>query len=265
MANICPVCNYDGLNHQPYSANGDGSYEICPCCGFQLGYDDYHDKNEGYKRWLKKWINGGYKWYSRVTRPPEGWNPINQLGYKHIMECLFGEYKSSMDFTSEEVIQYLVTPLKRHDKLNIKVVYEGTDNLSLENVPDYLRKHSNLSEIIKNNDSIRQEMGEGKKISYINLDGTEGDFNIAFYGHMVAIYMLNEELMFIDDQSRKMQTTSETYGNIVYEGEFGSMSQKEILELIYQFITILEGSKKITVKEVWEKTEEYNIQNVNMR
>ena len=43
--NICPVCNYDGLFDPPYDENGYGSYEICPCCGFQFGLDDYPDNN----------------------------------------------------------------------------------------------------------------------------------------------------------------------------------------------------------------------------
>ena len=51
MINVCPVCNYNGLYHPPYNQDGDGSYEICPCCGFQLGYDDFPDKEECYKRW----------------------------------------------------------------------------------------------------------------------------------------------------------------------------------------------------------------------
>ena len=37
--NTCPVCNYDGLFDPPYDENGYGSYEICPCCGFQFGLD----------------------------------------------------------------------------------------------------------------------------------------------------------------------------------------------------------------------------------
>ena len=39
--NTCPVCGYDGLYEPPYNEKGSGSYEICPCCGFQFGYDDF--------------------------------------------------------------------------------------------------------------------------------------------------------------------------------------------------------------------------------
>jgi hypothetical protein len=76
---VCPVCNYDGLFEKPYNSEGYGSDEICPCCGYQFGYDDYPDPKTGQREWRKKWIDEGYKWFSRGRKPPEGWDAKKQL------------------------------------------------------------------------------------------------------------------------------------------------------------------------------------------
>lgn len=41
MKNICPVCGFDGLDFKPYDEKGFGTFEICPCCGFEFGCDDF--------------------------------------------------------------------------------------------------------------------------------------------------------------------------------------------------------------------------------
>ncbi len=69
--NTCPVCGYDGLYEPPYNEKGSGSYEICPCCGFQFGYDDfpYEEREQLFAQWRERWKNGGKKWFSTVRRP----------------------------------------------------------------------------------------------------------------------------------------------------------------------------------------------------
>ena len=61
----CPVCGSDVNDEIPYSENGQPSFEICPSCGFQYGYDDdpgaTDEACEGIKnnwdRWLKNHID----------------------------------------------------------------------------------------------------------------------------------------------------------------------------------------------------------------
>ena len=75
----CPVCGYDELYEPPRSAEGGGSYEICPSCGFQFGVSD-EDKGISYEEWRKRWIEGGMAWWSRRGRTrPADWNPSKQL------------------------------------------------------------------------------------------------------------------------------------------------------------------------------------------
>ena len=69
MKYICPVCQYDGLFEMPYDENGIGSDEICPCCGFQFGCDDFPDKERQILEWRRKWLEGGCKWFSNVRKP----------------------------------------------------------------------------------------------------------------------------------------------------------------------------------------------------
>lgn len=35
----CPICGYDKLNEPPFDQNGEGSFEICPSCNNEFGYN----------------------------------------------------------------------------------------------------------------------------------------------------------------------------------------------------------------------------------
>ncbi|MDL2302256.1 hypothetical protein LJC58_07870 [Lachnospiraceae bacterium OttesenSCG-928-D06] len=75
----CPVCNYDGLFEAPYDDDGVGSYEICPCCGFEFGCDDFPEKEKQQYMWKQNWIDGGCVWFSKSRKPPQGWDLHMQL------------------------------------------------------------------------------------------------------------------------------------------------------------------------------------------
>lgn len=74
--NKCPVCGYDGLEEPAFDDVGAPSYDICDCCGTQFGY---HDAKTPHEVLREKWIAKGMPWHSRVTSPPPGWDPIDQL------------------------------------------------------------------------------------------------------------------------------------------------------------------------------------------
>jgi hypothetical protein len=74
---MCPVCGYDGLQEPPYDEKtGDPSFNICPCCGCEYGYDDATDVAK--EKFLKKWINGGAVWFNPDLKPPD-WNLKSQI------------------------------------------------------------------------------------------------------------------------------------------------------------------------------------------
>ncbi|MEW4415272.1 hypothetical protein [Clostridium sp. AN503] len=83
MKYMCPICNYNGLFEKPYDENGNGSYEICPCCDFEFGCDDFPDKEKQQDMWKQKWIDSGCKWFSKSRKPPEGWDAHIQLICEH--------------------------------------------------------------------------------------------------------------------------------------------------------------------------------------
>src|SRR5436853_428601 len=65
---ICPVCGYDGLGEPPYNADGDGSYEICPSCGFEFGFDD-HSEGVSHDEFRATWLAAGATTANRSTMP----------------------------------------------------------------------------------------------------------------------------------------------------------------------------------------------------
>lgn len=79
MYYLCEICGYPYLTEPPYDNYGYGRYVICPCCGFESGYDDYPDKQKSYETWRKNWIAKGYPWFSKNILPPRNWNPEIQL------------------------------------------------------------------------------------------------------------------------------------------------------------------------------------------
>lgn len=74
----CPVCGYPDLIEPPYTAESGASYEICPSCGFEFGYDD-EAGGVTFEEWRQKWIDGGMKWWSSGRKRPPGWDPRAQL------------------------------------------------------------------------------------------------------------------------------------------------------------------------------------------
>jgi hypothetical protein len=76
MSAACPVCGFDGLRAPPYHPPGCASFEICPCCGTQFGYDDTGRTHAELRR---SWVEAGAGWWSDATRPPAGWSGREQL------------------------------------------------------------------------------------------------------------------------------------------------------------------------------------------
>lgn len=77
MKCICPVCGYEGLEEEPYDCDGNPSYGICDCCGFEFGFDDLSN-GKTFEKYRREWIEGGAKWFVAEKRP-SGWNVKEQL------------------------------------------------------------------------------------------------------------------------------------------------------------------------------------------
>lgn len=73
---LCPVCGYPALDEPAYDSFGCASYNICPSCGTEFGYDDTTKKHADLRR---KWIDSGMNWWSKNTPEARGWDPKKQL------------------------------------------------------------------------------------------------------------------------------------------------------------------------------------------
>lgn len=79
MPHDCTVCGFPGLDHAPRGAEGGGSYEICPSCGFQFGVDD-DDRGIDVETWRRRWVAAGMPWRSLGCAAPADWDARAQLG-----------------------------------------------------------------------------------------------------------------------------------------------------------------------------------------
>lgn len=78
-------------------------------------------------------------------------------------------------------------------------------------------------------------------IKCIFFNGNLESFNISFYGHQTSIFItdetpmpnrkftFNEVFMFIDDYAKENIVSSDTYGNVVYEGTLRDKNHKDYL------------------------------------
>lgn len=76
--NICPVCGFQGLNEAPYDEELNASYDICPCCGVEFGYDDFKIDNIVFEIARNKWLAKGAKWFKKDEKP-KNWILEEQL------------------------------------------------------------------------------------------------------------------------------------------------------------------------------------------
>lgn len=73
----CEVCGFNGLDEAPWGADGKTpSFDICPCCGVEFGYEDATDT--GKANFRTKWIATGGKWFDE-SKKPNRWDIKEQL------------------------------------------------------------------------------------------------------------------------------------------------------------------------------------------
>lgn len=73
---MCPVCGYPSLREPAYSQPDCPSFDICPCCGTQFGYDDAGTPHSVLRQ---RWVAAGTPWYSKHTSLPPEWSGRRQL------------------------------------------------------------------------------------------------------------------------------------------------------------------------------------------
>lgn len=138
------------------------------------------------------------------------------------MKDLYPNEQYMLSFTNEEIIKYLIEPAKLHNDIQIRTLTYGEVN-----IPNHTKN----------------------RIFEVSFDSKKNHLRILFYDHLIAIFVLEEELMFLDDKVKEFQSGSETYDNVVYEGTLRDKTHAEALNLIYDVIMIVKGAKKIHIEE----------------
>lgn len=109
-----------------------------------------------------------------------------------------------MQFSNEELYEYLITTFESNVDVLIKTLSEDDQEVEItSNIP----------------------------IQFICFDGEKQDLFISFNGNQTSIFVRDEELMFIDESTKGSYTTSDTFGNAVYEGTLRNLTHAEMLTL----------------------------------
>jgi len=67
--NYCRVCGYE-LNDPPWGDDGcSPTWDICPCCGTEFGYEDCTPASA--RKTRAKWISNGKKWFDASKKPAD--------------------------------------------------------------------------------------------------------------------------------------------------------------------------------------------------
>lgn len=82
---FCPVCGLPLGDFAPWGTDGKTpTYEICPCCGVEWGYED--DSREARRAFRHRWLASGAEWFHPQERPRD-WNLDRQLKNVKKDEC----------------------------------------------------------------------------------------------------------------------------------------------------------------------------------
>lgn len=74
--NRCRICGYL-LDEPPWGEDGrNPSFDICPCCGVEFGYEDC--RLSGIRKFRQEWLAKGSPWFDSSKKPAD-WGLENQL------------------------------------------------------------------------------------------------------------------------------------------------------------------------------------------
>ena len=135
-----------------------------------------------------------------------------------------------MSFTNEEILRYIVKPMIDIPDTKIRLLSEDGEKLDFETK---------------------------ERIEFVCFDDEKEEFYLRIYKWECNIFQLNEEFMFIDDIAKNSLTSSDTHGNVVYNGNLREKTHEEILKLIHKTIMVLTNAKSISFKEEFVRYDKY--------
>lgn len=115
--------------------------------------------------------------------------------------------------------------------------------------------YNKLSKEIRSNaiciaeDGTKIDFESGRKIETIAFDEEE-TIAIMFLGYQTSIYVYDEEIMFIDENSKGTYTISDVYENVVYEGRMREMSHAQMLSMFVKIISCFMDATSVHVTQL---------------
>lgn len=135
------------------------------------------------------------------------------------MKEIYQEY--CMRFTNEELEEYMIGYLVDHswERESIRFLSENGNEIDTDS---------------------------SDTIGTIVFDKEENLF-INFYGIHTSIFAYDEEIMFIDEDSKGIYTSSDVYGNVVYEGKLREMTHEQMLKMFSHIILCFADATEVHV------------------
>ena len=118
-----------------------------------------------------------------------------------------------------------------------------------KHMKEYLISNSWDNRLIRilseNGDEI--EIDSSEKVGTIVFDGYDENLFISFYDIHTSIFVYDIEIMFIDEDSKGIYTSSDVYNNVVFEGNLREMSHEEMLKMFSEIILCFSGAKDVSM------------------
>ncbi|WP_145153893.1 hypothetical protein [Paenibacillus xylanexedens] len=138
-----------------------------------------------------------------------------------------------MLFSNEELWNFLITKFENNSAVSIRTLTDDDREIDLSS-------HT--------------------PIQFICFDGEKRDLFISFNGTQTSIFVCDKEIMFIDENVKGIYTTSDTFGNVVYEGHLRNLSHVEILSLFADVISCFISAEEVEIVEEEAPYDEENKQ-----
>lgn len=138
------------------------------------------------------------------------------------------------------------------NKINNFYCMEFTDDELKEYLIDYIIENARIDLDIKmySQDYELINFEDEKSIETIVFDGNDENLMISFFGKQTSIFVFKEEIMFIDEDAKQYSyTSSDVYGNAVYEGKLRSLSLKEMLKIFAEIILCFIDATGVSIYE----------------
>lgn len=117
---------------------------------------------------------------------------------------------------------------------------------------EYLINNSWNNKLIRflSEDGDEIEIDSSEKVGAIVFDGFDENLFINFYGIHTSILVYDIEIMFIDEKSKGIYTSSDVYNNVVYEGNLREMSHEEMLKMFSEIILCFIDAEEVSMTQL---------------